>query len=240
MPNIMKAVNFMINTALDDTHGYDQLHRNSPDYDCSSLVATALHEAGFNISPFSWTGNLEEQLRNAGFVDCTQPWLAGDIHLNRLYHVNMSISNAQIVEASINEKGDVIGGVTGDQTGKEIAINNYYEYNEGWDVHLRYIGNNTNIDSKLSIDTIAREVMKGKWGNGTERIERLTNAGYDYNIVQEKVNNLVNGTELKDSYEVAREVLYGKWGNGSERVERLTNAGYDYNSIQDIVNQMLG
>lgn len=236
MPNIMKAVNFMINTALDDTHGYDQLHRNSPDYDCSSLVATALHEAGFNVSPFSWTGNLEKQLRDAGFVDCEQPWLAGDIHLNRLNHVNMSISNTQIVEASINEKGDTVGGVTGDQTGKEIAINTYYEYSGGWDVHLRYNGINTNVDSKLSIDTIAREVLQGKWGNGSERVEKLTNAGYDYNVVQEKVNALVKGAELKDEYEIAREVLQGMWGNGSERVEKLTNAGYDYDSIQSIVN----
>ena len=240
MPNIRKAVNFMINTANDDTHGYDQLHRNSPDYDCSSLVATALHEGGFNVSPFSWTGNLEEQLRNAGFVDCTQPWLPGDIHLNRLNHVNMSISNTQIVEASINEKGDVIGGETGDQTGKEIAINNYYEYPLGWDAHLRYDGVNTDADSKLSIDTIAREVLQGKWGNGSERVNKLTNAGYDYNEVQEKVNALVNGTELKDNYEIAREVLQGKWGNGSERVNKLTNAGYDYNMIQSIVDTLCG
>ena len=42
MPNIMKAVNFMIDTANDNTHGYDQIHRNGPDYDCSSLVGTAL------------------------------------------------------------------------------------------------------------------------------------------------------------------------------------------------------
>lgn len=240
MPNIMKAVNFMINTALDNSHGYDQANRNGPDYDCSSLVATALHEAGFNVSPFSWTGNLEEQLRKAGFVDCCQPWLAGDVHLNTLNHVNMSISNTQIVEATINEKGDVIGGESGDQTGKEIAINNYYEYSLGWDVHLRYVGVNTDTDSKLSIDTIAREVLHGKWGNGSERINKLTNAGYDYNVVQEKVNSLVNGTELKDNYEIAREVLQGKWGNGSERINKLINAGYDYNTVQSIVNNMYG
>ena len=55
MANIMKAVNFIIDMANDDAHGYDQNHRNGPDYDCSSLVGTALHEAGFNVSPDSWT-----------------------------------------------------------------------------------------------------------------------------------------------------------------------------------------
>lgn len=67
MPNIMKAVKFMIDTANDNTHGYGQTHRNGPDYDCSSLVGTALHVADFNVSPYSWTGNLESQLRSAGY-----------------------------------------------------------------------------------------------------------------------------------------------------------------------------
>ncbi len=33
--------------------------------------------------------------------------------------------------------------------------------------------------SKKSIDEIAREVIQGKWGNGTERKQKLTAAGYD-------------------------------------------------------------
>ena len=44
---------------------------------------------------------------------------------------------------------------------------------------------------KKSIDEIAREVIQGKWGNGSERKNRLTNAGYDYNELQEKVNKLI-------------------------------------------------
>ncbi|MGN0607211.1 MAG: N-acetylmuramoyl-L-alanine amidase [Oscillospiraceae bacterium] len=44
---------------------------------------------------------------------------------------------------------------------------------------------------KKSINEIAREVIQGKWGNGSERKNRLMNAGYDYNEVQEKVNKLI-------------------------------------------------
>ncbi len=44
---------------------------------------------------------------------------------------------------------------------------------------------------KKSVDEIAREVIQGKWGNGSERKNRLINAGYDYNEVQEKVNKLL-------------------------------------------------
>lgn len=42
-----------------------------------------------------------------------------------------------------------------------------------------------------SIDELAKEVIAGKWGNGTERKERLTKAGYDYSAVQGKVNELL-------------------------------------------------
>nr|WP_317413904.1 N-acetylmuramoyl-L-alanine amidase [uncultured Solibaculum sp.] len=44
-----------------------------------------------------------------------------------------------------------------------------------------------------SVDEIAREVIAGKWGNGSQRKERLTAAGYDYAAVQAKVNELMGG-----------------------------------------------
>lgn len=42
-----------------------------------------------------------------------------------------------------------------------------------------------------SIDELAREVIKGLWGNGAERKNRLTAAGYDYNAVQKRVNEIL-------------------------------------------------
>lgn len=239
MPSIMKAVKFMIDAVNDNVHGYDQTHRNSPDYDCSSLVGTALHEAGFNVSPYSWTGNLEAQLRSAGFVDCKPPWLPGDVHLKTQHHVVMSISSSQIAHASINEKGTATGGKTGDQTGKEICIRSYYEYPGGWDVHLRYEEHNTDVTPYISVDTIAREVIAGKWGNGDTRKKLLTEAGYDYSEVQAKVNAILSGKELKSNGEIAREVIAGKWGNGDTRKQKLTTAGYNYSAIQKLVNEML-
>ncbi len=41
----------------------------------------------------------------------------------------------------------------------------------------------TTDDSKKSIDELAKEVIRGDWGNGTERKEKLTAAGYDYTHV---------------------------------------------------------
>lgn len=44
-----------------------------------------------------------------------------------------------------------------------------------------------------SVETVAREVISGKWGSGTARKTALTNAGYDYATVQAKVNEILNG-----------------------------------------------
>jgi flagellum-specific peptidoglycan hydrolase FlgJ len=46
--------------------------------------------------------------------------------------------------------------------------------------------------SKKSIDTLAKEVIAGKWGNGEERKQKLTAAGYDYNAVQKRVNEMLS------------------------------------------------
>ena len=41
-----------------------------------------------------------------------------------------------------------------------------------------------------SIDEIAKEVLQGLWGSGEERKNAITNAGYDYQQVQNRVNEL--------------------------------------------------
>ena len=41
------------------------------------------------------------------------------------------------------------------------------------------------------IETIAAEVIQGDWGNGEERRKRLERAGYDYDAVQARVNDLL-------------------------------------------------
>lgn len=94
--------------------------------------------------------------------------------------------------------------------------------------------------TKKSNEEIAKEVLAGKWGNGAERKNRLTAAGYDYQAIQ----NIVNGsskktTTKKSNEEIAKEVIAGKWGNGAARKQKLTAAGYDYLAIQKIANKLL-
>ena len=42
-----------------------------------------------------------------------------------------------------------------------------------------------------SVDEIAREVIRGDWGNGNERKEKLIAAGYDYTKIQKRANELL-------------------------------------------------
>lgn len=88
-----------------------------------------------------------------------------------------------------------------------------------------------------SYEEVAREVLRGEWGNGDERIARLTAAGYNYATVQNIVNGAVGTAPAKKSNEeIAAQVRIGLWGNGVDRVNRLRAAGYDPNVIQSIVN----
>lgn len=99
--------------------------------------------------------------------------------------------------------------------------------------------------TKKSVEEIAKEVIKGLWGNGQERKAKLAAAGYDYNAVQKLVNKILNESqttvkaEKKSNEEIANEVIKGVWGNNPERKEKLIAAGYDYAAIQNLVNKKL-
>lgn len=98
--------------------------------------------------------------------------------------------------------------------------------------------------SGKSVDEVAQEVLQGLWGNGQERYDNLTNAGYNAQSVQDKVNSILNGeapssSASSDLDSVAQEVLQGLWGNGQDRFNNLENAGYDAQAVQDRVNSIL-
>lgn len=97
------------------------------------------------------------------------------------------------------------------------------------------------VPTKKSVDEIAREVIRGDWGNGSDRTKRLSAAGYDANAVQNRVNEILGGssTPKKSIDEVAREVIRGEWGNGADRKNRLVAAGYNYDAVQKRVNEIL-
>ena len=99
---------------------------------------------------------------------------------------------------------------------------------------------NTSTKPSKTVDELAREVIAGKWGNGADRKNRLTEAGYNYSEVQARVDEILAPAPApakKSVDEIAKEVIRGEWGNGADRKKRLTDAGYDYAEVQARVNE---
>lgn len=55
--------------------------------------------------------------------------------------------------------------------------------------------NKYSYDNVKDIETVALSVLRGNWGNGEERRKKLEAAGYDYHLVQSKVNELMDDIE---------------------------------------------
>lgn len=61
----------------------------------------------------------------------------------------------------------------------------------GFDTYITTNGGTAvSSPTKKSVDEIAREVIQGLWGNGQDRKNRITKAGYDYSTVQKRVTEL--------------------------------------------------
>ena len=104
---------------------------------------------------------------------------------------NSSSSNSSNITAIARE---VIQGKYGNGNDRKRALESRgYNYSEVQAEVNRLLngGSSSSNSSKKSIDTIAREVIQGKWGNGNDRKNRLESAGYNYREVQNRVNQLL-------------------------------------------------
>jgi hypothetical protein len=131
-------------------HGYDQKYRQGDggwetitlsdnskvtiatgDRDCSSAIISAFEAVGISCGGATYTGNMSSCMTKTGnFKRQSAGFNAkrGDVYLNDTNHTAMCIGNGKLAQFSINEKGGIIGGKVGDQTGGEAAIKAYYSY----------------------------------------------------------------------------------------------------------------
>lgn len=99
---------------------------------------------------------------------------------------------------------------------------------------------------KKSVAQVAQEVIDGKWGNNPKRKADLEKAGYNYSIIQGRVNDILTGGSRsepktkKSITDIAQEVINGQWDNGAQRKKNLEKAGYNFNAVQSKVNELLG
>ena len=145
MTAIDKYIAYMTELVTNPKHGYDQVHRWGPDYDCSSsIISSVQNGAGIPVKDkgATYTGNMRAAFKKCGFVDIPfkkgMTLVRGDILLNEIHHTAMYIGDNKVAQFSINEKGKTTGGASGDQTGRESSIGPYYVYGKGWDYVLRY------------------------------------------------------------------------------------------------------
>lgn len=181
------AVLYMEHIAACPEHGYSQSDRMGQDYDCSSLVCRALAWAGFGIKPNLSTHTMLDALKKIGFAEYkTGNRKRGDILLTPAHHVAVCTDARKIVHAVADERGKASGGKPGDQTGKEILVQDWYDRAGGWKYRLRLY---ETVPSDVT--AIAKLVIAGKYGNGAERRARLMQEGFDPAEVQAEVNRLL-------------------------------------------------
>ena len=127
--------------------GYDQGQRNNivvgGECDCSSLVIHAAKEAGFNTGWATYTGNMRAAFSANGWsvLSPSVAKQAGDILLADAHHVAVYVGNGLLAQASIDERGQIAGGQSGDQTNYETNVRSYYNY--PWSCVLRATGAGT-------------------------------------------------------------------------------------------------
>lgn len=221
------------------TNGYSASH-NAVDVvkAPSQLDEIIAHSAGKVI--FCQTGykNAKGSKGNASYGNCVKidhgnGYATLYAHLNKVY-----VANGQSVE-----QGQAIGymGDSGNAYGAHL---HFEVWKDGKRIDpTAYLNADLPIAKPAgkSVDELAKEVIRGDWGNGQDRVNRLTTAGYDYNAVQAKVDEMLGASKptQKSVEEIAHEVIKGLWGNGADRKNRLTAAGYDYNAVQSRVNQLM-
>ena len=123
--------------------------------------------------------------------------------------------------------------------GKVSGISGNCDMNYLYNTDIIIESGSTDDSDKKSIDELAQEVIDGKWGDGEDRKNRLEKAGYNYDAVQDRVNEILSKPK-KSITEVAKDVIDGKYGNGETRKKKLEAEGYDYDEVQAKVNQLLG
>lgn len=125
-------VQWMIDFAADDSHGYSMDYRTmNPDVDCSSFVYYALLNNGYTTSqlggsPFS-TASMDEILPTIGFeqlaydINSLQEgdivWYPAGFQGHAYGHTEVYVGNGQTVGAHSNKDG-----VFGDSSGEEVSV----------------------------------------------------------------------------------------------------------------------
>lgn len=187
----------MINSASSDTFGFD----------CVCLIKGIL---------WGWNGNVNKTYGGAVYSSNGVPDIGADkmIKSPHSYDISKDMKNIEVGEVVWMDGHIGIYKGNGEVVECSPAFENKVQITKltqrKWLKHakLKYIDYDTLCESvNKSIDEIAKEVIKGKWGDkksNPTRQERLETAGYNYSEVQKRVNELLNKQTKTITYKVKK------------------------------------
>lgn len=127
----------------------------------------------------------------------------GDYLLSKMDYIAEQANKINGQESSTTENtskksneelaNEVIRGDWGNGADRKTRLTNAgYDFSAIQDiVNEKLLGNKTSSKPSKTIEELAREVIRGDWGNGKDRKTRLTNAGYNYDAIQNRVNEIL-------------------------------------------------
>ena len=232
--NMEQAIAWMEARRVKVTYSMD--YRNGPNsYDCSSAVYYALM-AGGAISA-GWAVNTEYE----------HDWLVKNGYTLIAENTDWDAKRGDIFIWGKRGQSSGAGGHTGifvdpdniihcNYANNGITINNYNQTAaaSGWMYCYVYrlANQSTPSTSGKTLDTLVKETLAGKYGNGDQRKASL---GNQYEAVMDRINGKATASQ-KSIDELAQEVIAGKHGNGEARKKSL---GSQYEAVQKRVTELL-
>lgn len=138
---IENMISWAVSTANDNSHCYSQQNRLGPNYDCSSFVSTAAHQAGFSVRSDLTTFIMKENFVAAGFTWIPWSQIGSSANLKRgdiLLKINNDSRGSGHTELYLGNNRLVGAHCTKKVKADEISECNYFYH--AWDGVLRYNG----------------------------------------------------------------------------------------------------
>lgn len=217
---------------------YSMDFRNGPDsYDCSSAVYYALMSAGAVSA--GWAVNTEYEhdwLLKNGFTLIAENSAfsakRGDIFIwgkkgqsaGAGGHTGIFVDSNNIIHSNYARNGITVDGYL--DVARSSGNKYYYIYRPPAQSTIP-----TSAAGK-SLDTLVKETLAGKYGNGDQRKAAL---GNQYEAVMAVINGKTTAVQ-KTVDQLAQEVIQGKHGNGEDRKKSL---GSQYEAVQKRVTELL-